>query len=555
MNPGRSADTMSELARAPIDESQEVAPGVNAAPPELADFELIKSIGSGTFGQVWLAKERVTGVHRAIKSFPRTAQDTEITGLCEFQRRNLRHPGLVQIHLVGEDSNSYYVVMDLADDIKGNVALDPQYYEPCSLDRLLKDRGALPVNAALADLRAVLSGVSYLHQQGLVHRDIKPSNVLYVHSLPKLCDFGLVAPGHAAVDRAGTHGYWRPDGPTDRDSDLYAVSKMAFEMLTGADVRHFSELPGDLARVTSPRVYQGIRTLLDRGCAENRAKRFGSAAAMLKHVESLIDEEETPVSAAGRSKKRNLSGWSGTILLATIVMVLIALGVYLSDRPATVFAPLAELSITTFPDGSGNPNAPGAALSANQIAGLTRVVSTNMRNPRAPNYDIRYVKADVVSEPPSHMVIFWIPPEGIISMRTSDDAQRSFSSPEFDAFRKLRGSRGNYVICVLLDDETIENPTLLSDVIEKIRDERIWPELQPRGLRLLSLDQTTPDFVTSAENRDDFAHYGFGLLGQIRNRLGATYRIMGIEIPLPQAQLAPVDPDEGAGEDSTENHS
>ena len=51
-------------------------------PPELVDFEVFGLIGRGTFGSVWLAKERVTGVYRAVKAFPRTAHDTEITGLC-----------------------------------------------------------------------------------------------------------------------------------------------------------------------------------------------------------------------------------------------------------------------------------------------------------------------------------------------------------------------------------------------------------------------------------------------------------------------------------------
>ena len=51
-------------------------------PPALADFEVLELIGRGTFGTVWLAKERVTGVYRAVKVFPATAQDTEITGLC-----------------------------------------------------------------------------------------------------------------------------------------------------------------------------------------------------------------------------------------------------------------------------------------------------------------------------------------------------------------------------------------------------------------------------------------------------------------------------------------
>ena len=73
-----------------------------------------------------------------------------------------------------------------------------------------------------------------------------------------MVDFGLIAPGHQAVERAGTHGYWRPDGPTDRDSDLYAITKVAYRMLTGVEVSRFPEVPSDVAGIASPEQYRAL---------------------------------------------------------------------------------------------------------------------------------------------------------------------------------------------------------------------------------------------------------------------------------------------------------
>ncbi|MCG3136624.1 MAG: Serine/threonine-protein kinase PknD [Phycisphaerae bacterium] len=506
-------------------------------PVELADFELLRLIGQGTFGQVWLAKERISGVYRAIKLFPHTDSNLEIAGLCEFQRRALRHPNLVQIFLIGRQQNYYYVVMELADDIKGNLPQDVAYYEPAYLDRMLKDRGPLPIPVAMSYLHGILNGIDYLHSQGLVHRDIKPSNVLLVDGQIKLCDFGLIAPGHLAVERAGTPGYWRPDGPTDRNSDLFAVSMVAYEMLSGSSTQNFPELPGDLARNNSPKMYQELQQFLHRGAATKSARRFTNAAAMIAELERIF-----PNSARGSSAnppeplKSTTSIWTYLAWLAVVVMAgAIILKVY---QPRTAFSPSIEMILTAFPARLGNPNMLLHSDPQKLLQQHTHTVSTIDKNPKPPTEASGFAQLTIKSSPSSYILCFWIAPSGQVIMTSSRESLRDFSEPELGAFKSLDEVDGNYTFCAFFLDRPFRNSDVIREKIQQIAREQLYPTLPPGSMRILSSDSSTPEMITSSTG---VRVSGFGLLGEIRNSF--EYAMAGIEIPLPispQPTSAPV---------------
>ncbi len=508
-------------------EPRTTPPTGQAAPPlpVVPNFDVIKMIGQGTFGTVWLAKELVTGVYRAIKTFPKTARDTEITGLCEYQRRVLNHPHLLPIHLVGQTDTNYYVVMELADDIKGHMALDPQYYEPASLDRVLRDRGPMVPAEAVTRLRGIVAGVDFLHRQGLVHRDIKPSNVLLVGGAVKLCDFGLVAPGHRAVERAGTHGYWRPDGPTDRDSDLYATAKVAFQLFTGNDVSQFPELPAELARISSPELFGSVRELLDRGCAAQPARRFSSSQAMLEHVERMVDK------LPGRGDQRQIRG--ATVILISMLMAAIGWAGWLSlSRPGTPFAPLPRFKVDLFPDGLGNPN----PLVENDPSGLLAdnltTISTAFANPMVPREPARYARLQLTAQETSYMLAFWIAPDGNVSTASPNQAVRRYAYPELNAFLKLDGQGGNYVICAFFDDRPFRDPAGLREAIQELAWSISVQKLPPGTMRILREEDALPLLIGDENILASIEEDDLGLLHAIRVQYGGTYPMLGIELPL-----------------------
>ena len=164
---------------------------------------------------------------------PAYAGDPEFLSRFAFEARavaRLSHSGLVAVHDQGNDRGHAFLVMELV--------------EGGTLRELLRERGAMPPEVALAVLEPVLAALSTAHRAGLVHRDVKPENVLIADDgTVKVADFGLVravaAAGHTASNVIlGTAAYLSPEqvttGAADPRSDVYAVGILLHELLTGA---------------------------------------------------------------------------------------------------------------------------------------------------------------------------------------------------------------------------------------------------------------------------------------------------------------------------------
>jgi serine/threonine protein kinase len=104
--------------------------------PQVPDYDLIRPIGEGGFGRVWLAANQTTGRLRAVKLIPLRRSGTtdaagrEIMSLTRLEA-NLghRHPNLLSIHHVGKTAEHLFYVMDLADDVSGRPAPHPIYLQ------------------------------------------------------------------------------------------------------------------------------------------------------------------------------------------------------------------------------------------------------------------------------------------------------------------------------------------------------------------------------------------------------------------------------------------
>src|SRR5262245_39948952 len=197
--------------------------------PFIPDLELLRCIGRGSYGEVWLARNILT-TYRAVKIVRRrafrddAAFEREFLGLQRFEPVSREHNGFVAILHVGRNraDGFFYYVMELADDDSNGNQIDPARYAPKTLGSELARSGRLSVKHS-AQLGWELSeALAELHRRGLVHRDIKPSNIIFVKGRPKLADIGLVAKtGEKA--RLGTEGYIPPEGPGTPQADLYSL--------------------------------------------------------------------------------------------------------------------------------------------------------------------------------------------------------------------------------------------------------------------------------------------------------------------------------------------
>ena len=199
-------------------------------------YRLVRRIGSGGFGVVWLAEDE--RLRRAVAVKRITMHDAATAARAEREARaaaRLSHPGIVTLYESGRDAEAVYLVSEL---VRGRTLADLMY------DGELSDRDVVRVGIALCD------ALAHAHGRGVIHRDVKPGNVMVPDQpqdgagVAKLTDFGIARMiGDEALtatgDVVGTLAYMAPEQADGRDvgeeADLYALGLVLYEALSGVN--------------------------------------------------------------------------------------------------------------------------------------------------------------------------------------------------------------------------------------------------------------------------------------------------------------------------------
>jgi len=259
-------------------------------PPSVPEHQLLRRIGRGAFGEVWIGRD-IIGSYHAIKlvfrdSFKEAEPfDREFKGLSRFTPISRNHPGLVHVLQVGRNDAAgfLYYVMELADDVSGGTQIQPATYTPCTLSSLLRDRQRLPIADCLDLAIRLTEALEFLHRHHLIHRDIKPSNVIFVRGAPKFADIGLVTDVAATdhdVSYLGTKGYIAPEGPGTPAADVYSLGKVIYQMGFGLDVARFPELPTSVVIDPDESALFGLNHVVMRACEASVTARYQTAAEL-----------------------------------------------------------------------------------------------------------------------------------------------------------------------------------------------------------------------------------------------------------------------------------
>ena len=264
-------------------------------PPQLASelarqYDVLRMLGRGGMGTVWLARERSLDRLVAIKVLG--SESLQIGDLRERFRREARiaarlmHPNIVPLYAFGETPDALYLVMG--------------YVEGESLADRLEREGRLPRHTTLRILAEIADALAFAHREGIVHRDVKPDNILIEAKSGRamLADFGIARAEGAATSvtmtgmAVGTPSYMSPEQATgttavDGRSDLYSLSVVGYRMLAGKlpfagtslqslMAQHAVQKPDDLALAVA-RPDRGVARVIMRGLEKDPAMRWARA--------------------------------------------------------------------------------------------------------------------------------------------------------------------------------------------------------------------------------------------------------------------------------------
>ncbi len=298
---------------------------------QLGSYEIVSLLGAGGMGEVYRAKDTRLGRDVALKTLPDSVtQDPE--RLARFRREAhvlaaLNHQHIASIYGLEEADRHRFLVLELVDG--ETLAARIQ-------------RGALPLDEAIAIAREIAEALESAHEKGIVHRDLKPANIALTSAdSVKVLDFGLAkaADASGAVDSIsalnsptitspamltrvgvilGTAAYMSPEQTrgrvADKRSDVWAFGCVLFEMLTGRRAFDGDDVSDTLAAVLRsdppwdalpPSLPVSIRTLL-KGCLEKnhreRISDMSTALFVLKQDPSRA--VDVPAYASGSATKR-----------------------------------------------------------------------------------------------------------------------------------------------------------------------------------------------------------------------------------------------------------
>jgi tRNA A-37 threonylcarbamoyl transferase component Bud32 len=289
---------------------------------KIGRYEVIRELGHGSMGTVYLARDTALGRFVALKTF-RGALHDDLEDSVALRRRVLReaqragtlsHPNIVTIYDVvenEEDAGTFFIVME--------------YVEGGGLDARLRSAGPLPLAEAASLVTHIAAALDHLHGRGIVHRDIKPANVLVsADNRVKLTDFGIARSEDPSAtletDILGTPHYMAPEQvqgrPIDGRTDVFGLGVLVYEMLTGtkpflgktvAEVAHnILYLPMVEPAIGDRPLAAPLQDLLARALEKDPGERFQTAGnfaralARIAEGHSELDAAETAAMPRGR---------------------------------------------------------------------------------------------------------------------------------------------------------------------------------------------------------------------------------------------------------------
>jgi len=310
----------------------------------LGHYEIVRKLGRGGMGEVYLARDSTLGRQVALKILrPDLADDSDRNARFEREARAvaaLSHPNIVTVHSIERDGDVRFITME--------------YVSGKTLSAAIPAAG-LPLKTFLEYALPLVGAVSAAHQQGVAHRDLKPDNVMVTDDgRVKVLDFGLAKllpgttdsgdqstaappPGATVAGQVfGTAAYMSPEQAqgkvVDYRSDIFSLGIMLYELITGrrpfvgdnaaAIISAILRDQAPLIREHNPALPASLERIIKRCLAKDPSRRYQSGLDLWNDLDELKQELDSGVSTGTAPAAARTSRFVPLVVAGATVIVI-----------------------------------------------------------------------------------------------------------------------------------------------------------------------------------------------------------------------------------------
>ena len=275
---------------------------------QLGKYKILKELGSGGFGTVYLAEDTFLKSPRALK----------IPHLVGSQVEKLLQESVVQTKLLDHPNIVKLLTVDMIDQ---NIIMVMEYVKGTDLEKVLDDKEHLDIKLALKYFRQLLSALAFAHSQKVIHRDIRPSNILIdENDNIKVADFGtsrMLSEKQFATTKIGSPPYMAPEqfeGRAVLASDIYSAGCLFYEMASGLppivaanpmDIYKRAKA-GDIVTLIRkrPAVSRELNWVIMKALSPNLMDRYKTAGQVLADLDKIEARKSDHSSEIKKIKER-----------------------------------------------------------------------------------------------------------------------------------------------------------------------------------------------------------------------------------------------------------
>ena len=375
----------------------------------IGKYDIVKPLGKGAMGIVYLAKDSMLDREVALKVMvSNIADDPDLKMRFEREAKavaKLSHPNVVNVFDLGYHTDgSPFMAMELlrGDDLQKTLRLGP-----------------MPLDRKVSIVVQVLVGLAHAHQAGIVHRDIKPANIFIGNDgAVKIMDFGVARLTTASVTGTGaivgTADYMSPEqvrgARVDGRSDIFSVGSMFYEMITGKRPFHAENLMAIFFKIINDEPnwnafpagpeYDALTPIIHKALTKDLPERYENATQFALALRDYLSTYGTSASAANRAIEDLVDLNAPTGTPAPLEDLLEEASsedrtVDLSGGKAATRVGAAA-TVVTGGRGTAPPTMSGGTKMGATKAGATRVGATRIQTAAPP----ARIEAKIIPEPP-----------------------------------------------------------------------------------------------------------------------------------------------------------